>query len=45
MKTTFDDEPIAQGALPRETVATLVANHREFLRFVEGKVGDRATAE
>lgn len=31
--------------LPPETAAALVANHREFLRYVERRVGDRATAE
>ena len=28
-----------------EAIAVLVANHREFLRFVERRVGDRALAE
>jgi RNA polymerase sigma-70 factor (ECF subfamily) len=31
--------------LTAEVLATLVANHREFLRFVERRVGDRALAE
>ena len=38
----MDDPP---SALPEEIVDTLVANHREFLRFVERRVGDRALAE
>lgn len=29
----------------REVIATLVANHREFLRFVERRVGSRDVAE
>jgi RNA polymerase sigma-70 factor (ECF subfamily) len=28
-----------------EVTALLVANHREFLRYVEGRVGDKATAQ
>jgi RNA polymerase sigma factor (sigma-70 family) len=32
-------------ALTAEAVAALVANHREFLRFVERRVGSRALAE
>jgi RNA polymerase sigma factor (sigma-70 family) len=35
----------ATTALTPEAVASLVANHREFLRFVERRVGDRALAE
>ncbi len=30
---------------PPDVVATLVANHREVLAFVERRVGDRAVAE
>src|SRR3954464_2801543 len=30
---------------PTETLAALVASHREFLSFVERRVGDRALAE
>ncbi len=30
---------------PKEMVATLVANHREFLKFVERRVGSRDLAE
>jgi RNA polymerase sigma factor (sigma-70 family) len=39
------DDP-EQGARPdREVLATLVENHREFLGFVERRVGSRAVAE
>src|SRR5690349_17853244 len=34
-----------QTQLSPDVIAKLVANHREFLRFVERRVGDRATAE
>jgi RNA polymerase sigma-70 factor (ECF subfamily) len=34
-----------EPALTPQTVATLVANHREFLAFVQRRVGDRALAE
>ncbi len=34
-----------ESALPSEVVATLVASHREFLAFVQRRVGDRALAE
>lgn len=37
--TTREPEPSA------DVVATLVANHREFLRFVEKRTGNRALAE
>jgi RNA polymerase sigma factor (sigma-70 family) len=40
--TTSDTEPDPEQ--PR-TLEVLVAAHREFLRFLERKVGDRATAE
>ncbi len=36
---------IAETAASPEIVATLVANHREFLKFVESRVGNRAIAE
>jgi RNA polymerase sigma-70 factor (ECF subfamily) len=36
--------PEESGALD-EIAATLVANHRDFLAFVQRRVGDRATAE
>ncbi len=39
------DEPLAGTAPSPSIVDALVANHREFLRFVERRVGDRATAE
>jgi len=32
-------------ALSSDTVATLVGNHREFLAFLQKRVGDRAVAE
>ncbi|HLK92176.1 MAG TPA: sigma-70 family RNA polymerase sigma factor [Polyangia bacterium] len=35
----------AAGTLPQAMIDQLVANHREFLRFVERRVGDRALAE
>ncbi|MDQ3369688.1 MAG: hypothetical protein M3680_30060 [Myxococcota bacterium] len=41
-------EPSPEGetaAASPDVVATLVANHREFLRFVERRVGNRDTAE
>jgi RNA polymerase sigma factor (sigma-70 family) len=34
-----------EGALSSETVAVLVGNHREFLAFLQKRVGDRALAE
>ncbi|MBA3452949.1 MAG: sigma-70 family RNA polymerase sigma factor [Deltaproteobacteria bacterium] len=34
-----------QTPLSSEVVASLVANHREFLKFVERRVGSRAVAE
>jgi len=40
-----DDLPPVDEAPSREVVDLLVANHREFLRFVERRVGDRALAE
>lgn len=42
-----DQEPPSDALPPptTEVVATLVANHREFLRFVERRVGSRALAE
>jgi len=39
-------EPLpAEQPLTPEVVAALVANHREFLRFVERRIGNRALAE
>lgn len=38
------DAPDESAPLP-DIAATLVANHREFLAFVEKRVGNRATAE
>src|SRR4051812_20832348 len=43
--TMPDDETIAEPVLSPQVIDVLVANHREFLRFVERHVGDRATAE
>lgn len=40
-----DDDPIPGGAFPQATIDLLVAHHREFLGFVERRVGNRATAE
>ena len=34
-----------EGPLSKQVVDVLVANHREFLRYVERRVGDRALAE
>lgn len=38
-------EPPTPDAPPPAIVDALVANHREFLSYVERRVGDRATAE
>lgn len=38
-------DPSAQEGRAPEVVAALVENHREFLAFVERRVGDRALAE
>ncbi len=45
--TPMSDDPSSEpNAAPSpEAVAALVANHREFLRFVLRRVGDRALAE
>ena len=40
-----DETSRPAGALAEPEIDVLVANHREFLRFVERRVGDRATAE
>jgi RNA polymerase sigma factor (sigma-70 family) len=41
-----DDESSEAAESTRSSVdRALVANHRDFLRFVEARVGDRATAE
>jgi len=37
--------PAPEKALSPASVQQLVENHREFLRYVERRVGDRATAE
>lgn len=37
------DEPLREPT--PDVVAVLVANHRQFLRFLEGRVGSRALAE
>ena len=40
------DPSLSDDAPPSpDAIAVLVANHREFLRFVERRVGDRALAE
>ncbi|MDX2089673.1 MAG: sigma-70 family RNA polymerase sigma factor [Kofleriaceae bacterium] len=36
---------LVEGAPSKEVVATLVANHRAFLKFVERRVGSRELAE
>ena len=40
-----DSDPETSDAPPPAAVATLVANHRQFLRFLEQRVGSRAEAE
>jgi len=40
-----DETSRPAGAMAEPAIDILVANHREFLRFVERRVGDRATAE
>jgi len=40
-----DETSRPAGALAGPEIDVLVANHRDFLRFVERRVGDRATAE
>jgi RNA polymerase sigma-70 factor (ECF subfamily) len=39
------EEPDVDPAPSKEVVATLVANHREFLAFVQRRVGSREAAE
>jgi RNA polymerase sigma-70 factor (ECF subfamily) len=39
---SHDDDAVA---LSPEVVETLVANHRDFLRYVERRIGDRSLAE
>jgi len=41
----MDTEAPEESAPVAEIAATLVANHRDFLAFVEKRVGNRATAE
>lgn len=43
--TTPDHDATPTVPPSKEIVAALVANHREFLRFVERRIGDRALAE
>src|SRR3954466_12507906 len=40
-----DDASDATGSLTQPVIDQLVANHREFLRFVERRIGNRALAE
>lgn len=40
-----DSHDRGRTALPEKVLSELVASHREFLAFVERRVGDRATAE
>ncbi len=40
-----DYSPPSSGVEPAEVVAQLVENHREFLRYVERRVGNHAIAE
>jgi RNA polymerase sigma-70 factor (ECF subfamily) len=44
MLLQMQDDPAPRSLSP-ELIALLVANHREFLRYVERRVGDRALAE
>lgn len=39
------DDASAEREMSAEVISTLVGSHREFLRFLERKVGDRAVAE
>jgi len=41
----MDDASTPETTPPADVVAALVANHREFLRFVEKRIGNRALAE
>lgn len=40
-----DGQATTEEAPSRQVVATLVENHREFLRYVERRIGSRALAE
>jgi RNA polymerase sigma-70 factor (ECF subfamily) len=40
-----DGTPNAVGSPSQEVIDLFVANHREFLRYVERRIGNRATAE
>lgn len=40
-----EQEPTAESPLTDAVIKSLVENHREFLRFLERRVGDRAQAE
>src|SRR5438552_7845097 len=44
-RTFHDDETGLESRPTAQVVASLVANHREFLAFVERRVGDRVLAE
>jgi RNA polymerase sigma factor (sigma-70 family) len=39
------ESDVTEAALPPAAVAVLVSNHRNFLRFIEQRVGSRAEAE
>jgi RNA polymerase sigma factor (sigma-70 family) len=43
--TDMHEDESAEKALSATTIALLVENHREFLRYVERRVGSRALAE
>ena len=47
MSEQMSEEASAEAvrSLSPEMLATLVARHREFVRYVERRIGDRATAE
>ena len=44
-RALVDDDPADQVRPSKDVIAALVANHREFLAFVERRVGERALAE
>ncbi|HEY8925281.1 MAG TPA: sigma factor, partial [Polyangia bacterium] len=45
MTDDASDTATATAPLAQPVIDELVANHRDFLRFVERRVGNRATAE
>jgi RNA polymerase sigma factor (sigma-70 family) len=45
LRSVVADRTAQEAAIAPEVLDLLVANHREFLRYVERRVGNRATAE